>query len=264
MDDLQDLEDLLDEFAAEALRRKVVSEGRASSSKVHSFIPACFSGLSPSAVKFNISMRSKMSSITSQMEELSLGWKRLPEEEHQMLHGEEQTVHIWNFFKQRLGEERDDQDLYFFTQLKKKTSKGSRIDGSVGTGTWKGEDGGREIVNDNLRIGTKKRFRYENKDPDQHGGWIMHEYSLDSSFMGPDQHSDYVVCRIRKSEPALKKNKRGKCQEVDSEKKKKRSKVQEVDSEPLPLAVPPATSRTAPTTTMVQQQIQLEDETRGF
>ncbi|KAJ0040487.1 hypothetical protein Pint_27291 [Pistacia integerrima] len=94
MDDLQDLEDLLDEFAAEALRREVVSEGSASSSKVHSFIPACFSGLSPSAVKFNISMGSKMSSITSQMEELSLGWKRLPEEEHQMLHGEEQTVHV--------------------------------------------------------------------------------------------------------------------------------------------------------------------------
>ncbi|KAJ0041199.1 hypothetical protein Pint_27304 [Pistacia integerrima] len=94
MDDLQDLEDLLDEFAAEALRRKVVSEGRASSSKVHSFIPACFSGLSPSAVKFNISMGSKMSSITSQMEELSLGWKRLPEDEHKMLHGEEQTVHV--------------------------------------------------------------------------------------------------------------------------------------------------------------------------
>ncbi|KAJ0040484.1 hypothetical protein Pint_27292 [Pistacia integerrima] len=173
------------------------------------------------------------------------------------LYGSEEPWQIWNFFKQRLGEERDDQDLYFFTQLKKKTSKGSRIDCSVGTGTWQGEDGGREIVNDNMRVGTKKRFRYENKDSDQHGGWIMHEYSL-------DQHSDYVVCRIRKSEPALKKNKRGKCQEVDSEKKKKRSKVQEVDSEPLPLAVPPATSRTAPTTTMVQQQIQLEDETRGF
>ncbi|KAJ0097401.1 hypothetical protein Patl1_27921 [Pistacia atlantica] len=110
-----------------------------------------------------------------------------------------------------------------------------------------------------MRIGTKKRFRYENKDSDQHGGWIMHEYSLDSSFMGPDQHSDYVVCRIRKNEPALKKNKRGKCQEVDSEKKKKRGKVQ--DSEPLKFAVLPATSTTAPTTTMVQQQIQLEDET---
>ncbi|KAJ0041310.1 hypothetical protein Pint_27268 [Pistacia integerrima] len=180
------------------------------------------------------------------------------------LYGSEEPWQIWNFFKQRLGQKRDDQDLYFFTQLKKKTSKGSKIDRSVGTGTWQGEDGGRGIVIDNMRIGTKKRFRYENKDSYQHGGWIMHEYSLDSSFLGPNQHSDYVVCRIRKNETALKKKKRGKCQEVDFAKKKKRNKVQEADSEPLPLAVLPATSTTTPITTMVQQQLQLEDETEVY
>ncbi|KAJ0013769.1 hypothetical protein Pint_20321 [Pistacia integerrima] len=70
----------------------------------------------------------------------------------------------------------------------------------------------------NQKIGSKKRFRYENKDSDQHGGWIMHEYSLDSSLPRPNQHNNYVVCRIRKNEPALKKNKRAKFEEVDSEK----------------------------------------------
>ncbi|KAJ0099343.1 hypothetical protein Patl1_19847 [Pistacia atlantica] len=120
------------------------------------------------------------------------------------LYGSKEPWQIWNFFKPRLGEERDDQDLYFFTKLKKKTLKGSRIDRSVGTGTWQGEDGGTEIVSNNQRIGSKKRFRYENKDSNQHGGWIMHEYSLDSSLLLPDQHNNYVVCRIRKNHLALK------------------------------------------------------------
>ncbi|XP_031259160.1 NAC domain-containing protein 101-like [Pistacia vera] len=179
------------------------------------------------------------------------------------LYGSKEPWQIWNFFKPRLGEERDGQDLYFFTKLKKKTLKGSRIDRSVGTGTWQGEDGGTEIVSNNQRIGSKKRFRYENKDSNQHGGWIMHEYSLDSSLLLPDQHNNYVVCRIRKNHLALKKNNRRKCQEVDSEKKKK-SKVQEVDSEPLPLATLPARSTTTTTTTMVQQPLQLEDETELY
>ncbi|KAJ0041808.1 hypothetical protein Pint_18044 [Pistacia integerrima] len=89
----------------------------------------------------------------------------------------------------------------------------------------------------------------------------MHEYSLDSSLLGPDHYKDYVVCRIRKNQPALKKNKRGKFEEVDSEKKNKRSKVQEVDSESPPLAVLPATiSSNTTTTTMVLQPLELDNE----
>ncbi|XP_031257647.1 putative disease resistance RPP13-like protein 1 [Pistacia vera] len=74
LDELQDLaydvEDILDEFATEALRRKVMSEHHASSSKERSFISACFTGLTTSAVKFTINMRSKIGDITSRLEEL--------------------------------------------------------------------------------------------------------------------------------------------------------------------------------------------------
>ncbi|KAK3188561.1 hypothetical protein Dsin_028122 [Dipteronia sinensis] len=86
LDDLRDLaydmEDILDEFATEALRRKLVMpthddddhQGASSStSKVRGVFSACCfntSNLSPSAVKFNISMSSKIKSITSRMEEL--------------------------------------------------------------------------------------------------------------------------------------------------------------------------------------------------
>ncbi|XP_031257618.1 putative disease resistance RPP13-like protein 1 isoform X2 [Pistacia vera] len=74
LDELQDLaydvEDILDEFATEALRRKVMSEHHASSSKERSFISACFTGRTPSAVKFTFNMRSKIGVITSRLEEL--------------------------------------------------------------------------------------------------------------------------------------------------------------------------------------------------
>ncbi|KAH9706532.1 hypothetical protein KPL70_012243 [Citrus sinensis] len=56
-----------------------------------------------------------------------------------------------------------DEDLYFFTQLKKKSSKGSRIDRKVGSsgGTWQGEDAGKDIVSgqSKIKIGSKKRLR---------------------------------------------------------------------------------------------------------
>ncbi|GAY50698.1 hypothetical protein CUMW_128730 [Citrus unshiu] len=60
-----------------------------------------------------------------------------------------------------------DEDLYFFTQLKKKSSKGSRIDRKVGSsgGTWQGEDAGKDIVSgqSKIKIGSKKRFFTKNK-----------------------------------------------------------------------------------------------------
>ncbi|KAJ0044905.1 hypothetical protein Pint_05679 [Pistacia integerrima] len=85
--------------------------------------------------------------------------------------------------------------IWFFTLLKKKSNKGSRICRGVGSGTWQGEDGAKEIKVEktHLKIRLKKRFRYENKGSEHIGGWIMHEYLL----LG---HDEFVVCRIRKNE----------------------------------------------------------------
>ncbi|XP_031249101.1 putative disease resistance RPP13-like protein 1 [Pistacia vera] len=75
LDDLRDLaydvEDILDEFATEALGRKLMAEDHSTViSKVRDLIPAYFSRRSPSAVKFNVSLGSKIKSISSRLEEL--------------------------------------------------------------------------------------------------------------------------------------------------------------------------------------------------
>ncbi|KAK3229024.1 hypothetical protein Dsin_000905 [Dipteronia sinensis] len=74
LDDLQDLaydaDDILDEFSTQALRTK--SNQQATTSKLNNIIPACFTGLTPSAFKFNFSMGSKIDNITRRLEELRL------------------------------------------------------------------------------------------------------------------------------------------------------------------------------------------------
>ncbi|XP_028065212.1 putative disease resistance RPP13-like protein 1 [Camellia sinensis] len=72
LDDLQDLaydlDDLVDDFSSEALRRKLMSEQpQASSSKVWTFIPTCCSNLRPSSVMFNFEMRSKIEEINTRL-----------------------------------------------------------------------------------------------------------------------------------------------------------------------------------------------------
>ncbi|KAL5788893.1 hypothetical protein ACOSP7_005842 [Xanthoceras sorbifolium] len=77
LDNLRDLaydvEDILDEFATEALSRKLKLQHRddqASTSKVQKLIPASLSKWSPSAVKFSVHMRSQIKDISSRLEEL--------------------------------------------------------------------------------------------------------------------------------------------------------------------------------------------------
>ncbi|KAH9706533.1 hypothetical protein KPL70_012244 [Citrus sinensis] len=71
-----------------------------------------------------------------------------------------------------------DEDLYFFTQLKKKSSKGSRIDRKVGSSGGRGK--GRTL------------------GCEDHGAWIMHEYTL---HMPKNRATNYVLCRLRKNRP---------------------------------------------------------------
>ncbi|XP_050284628.1 putative disease resistance RPP13-like protein 1 [Quercus robur] len=73
LDDLEDLaydvDDILDEFATEALRRKLNAE-EPSTSKVRKFIPACCVGLNPSSIMFDANMRSKINEINTRLQEI--------------------------------------------------------------------------------------------------------------------------------------------------------------------------------------------------
>jgi hypothetical protein len=74
VDDLRDLaydvEDILDEFATEALLRQLKGENQASTSKVRNLIPACCTGLTPHALKINIRLESKITEITNRFNDL--------------------------------------------------------------------------------------------------------------------------------------------------------------------------------------------------
>ncbi|XAR63542.1 hypothetical protein NMG60_11023506 [Bertholletia excelsa] len=83
-------------------------------------------------------------------------------------------------FRERLRHGNDNL-IYCFTRLKKKTENGKRFNRTSGSGnsicTWKGQDKGKDIFDQQGRhIGTKKLFTcYTNKRP---AGFCMTEYSL--------------------------------------------------------------------------------------
>ncbi|KAL0006965.1 hypothetical protein SO802_008467 [Lithocarpus litseifolius] len=64
-----DVDDILDEFATEALRRKVKAE-EPSTSKVRKFFPACCLGLNPTSIMFDANMRSKIKEINTRLQEI--------------------------------------------------------------------------------------------------------------------------------------------------------------------------------------------------
>ncbi|KAM0996603.1 hypothetical protein ACFX13_006631 [Malus domestica] len=96
-----------------------------------------------------------------------------------------------------------DEDLYFLCELKK---TGLRVHRKIGEGTWSEKE--HELVyNENRNpIGWKKKFRYENRGSDDHGGWILDEYSLLVGADGRAQKASkdrydfpFVICRLRKN-----------------------------------------------------------------
>ena len=64
-----DADDILDEFATEALRRKLINE-EPSTSKLRKFIPTCCVGLTPSSIMFDANMRSKIEDINTRLQEI--------------------------------------------------------------------------------------------------------------------------------------------------------------------------------------------------
>ncbi|XVF82355.1 hypothetical protein PTKIN_Ptkin16aG0040200 [Pterospermum kingtungense] len=81
LDDLQDLaydvDDIVDEFATEALGRKLMKQNQASTSTAQKFKPSC-TGLNPSSIIFNYKMMSKIKDITGRLEGLAARKSRLP------------------------------------------------------------------------------------------------------------------------------------------------------------------------------------------
>ncbi|KAK2639514.1 hypothetical protein Ddye_027309 [Dipteronia dyeriana] len=76
LEDLQDLaydaEDILDEYATEALRRKLKIQNHqaATTSRARKLIPACCTGFTPTALWSDFSMRSKIDDITNRLDDL--------------------------------------------------------------------------------------------------------------------------------------------------------------------------------------------------
>ncbi|KAJ0020412.1 hypothetical protein Pint_30974 [Pistacia integerrima] len=69
-----DVEDILDEFATEALRRKLLleREADASTSMVCRFIPTCCTKFSPQSLKFNSMMMSNIKEITVRLQDIAM------------------------------------------------------------------------------------------------------------------------------------------------------------------------------------------------
>ncbi|GMY23575.1 NAC domain-containing protein 2-like [Fagus crenata] len=111
---------------------------------------------------------------------------------------------LWSKFFKKTRETQ----LYFFTKLKKKTGKGSRIQRTTAYGTWK-EQKDEPIYRDpkkKYHIGSVRTFSFFPKKPNNGQRWVMHEYRLDGCLLSnTQQHPDYVICQIDYKGARLKK-----------------------------------------------------------
>ncbi|XP_026385264.1 NAC domain-containing protein 96-like isoform X2 [Papaver somniferum] len=103
---------------------------------------------------------------------------------------------------------------YFFSKIKKVSPNSKKVKRCTGDGTWKGEDKGADITdNDEIIIGTRKQFTFKwnvskEKTPSagkpERGRWIMHEYALPPKFYQLHGIEDeWVLCMIKTKTPLL-------------------------------------------------------------
>jgi hypothetical protein len=97
---------------------------------------------------------------------------------------------LWSKFFKKTRETQ----IYFFTKLKKKTGKGSRIQRTTAYGTWK-EQKDEPIYRDpnkKYHIGSVRTFSFFSKKPNN-GRWVMHEYRLDGCLLSNTQQVFYLL-----------------------------------------------------------------------
>ncbi|KAM0999061.1 hypothetical protein FF1_005817 [Malus domestica] len=102
----------------------------------------------------------------------------------------------------------DQPALYFFSELTKKTPKGSNITRKMGRngGKWDGKAVPAWVEGTDgtsTCIGLKRTFCYKNVCSEDHGAWLLDEYSLFAAPRKRKSHTsydfDYVLCRLRKT-----------------------------------------------------------------
>ncbi|KAL6198985.1 hypothetical protein ACLB2K_028773 [Fragaria x ananassa] len=124
------------------------------------------------------------------------------------LYGNKEPWQIWNdYFQELSAKDKERTGLYFITQHKTKTprARGKRINRTVDSGTWKGEDPPKGVLAASSRtvIGKRRRFRHENKEESEQ----MHEFELDASVLRNKRKAkDYGLCILRKKSRSVKKN----------------------------------------------------------
>ncbi|KAI5322200.1 hypothetical protein L3X38_031272 [Prunus dulcis] len=123
------------------------------------------------------------------------------------------------------GDQLDDQDLYFVSELQR---NGLRIQRKTGScGTWS-ETETYQNVKDEVDeiIGRKRKFRYENGNTSEdHAGWLLDEYSLfEKGCKNRTSRNcydfDVVICRLRRKCNMNESGKKRKCSSQDQSNKK--------------------------------------------
>ncbi|XP_030959392.1 NAC domain-containing protein 41-like [Quercus lobata] len=132
------------------------------------------------------------------------------------LYGTEEPWQIWEKMEEANNCIRNKDEMFFFTRLKRVSSKSNRCKRSIGKGCWKGDGNSSNIFycayqNERKRIGIKKTYHYEknnvkndkskSNDDDNNNNryrWILHEISLDESLLHHAKTGDLVICRLRR------------------------------------------------------------------
>ncbi|KAM1447005.1 hypothetical protein ACFXTO_006150 [Malus domestica] len=134
---------------------------------------------------------------------------------------------VWENFD---GPGLEDQDLYFFCQLKARSQARIKREIEAG-GTWSESNSKpvKDLLNEKA-IRKKRNLRYEKEGCEHDGDWLLEEYSILPSLVGCADVSDHeigkvVLCRLKKNPRSEnKKNNSNSTQQVNEQPAKKRAR----------------------------------------